>query len=275
MTRCEKERFSMLMNACWLLCVMLIVLASGHDAYAQSALVDGVLVTESGTIAATTSQKGLGDIRFVGHASKVQASLGTGFGFRYTTSGHPDGAPIILTVALKHPPITNPATGEATTGQVYQLQSAVGRSEAEYFVFEKSYELVPGQYVWRIFNGKLPLAEQTFVVSVASEGATSQKNASPPPKPSPIRFVKTHFLRVSTMGQAAFLATEKGEFMLSAKENPEFYIQVVDVVSRLASGEDVTIYYREPKAQERYGELIGIKTPFFGVLGKTDSANHK
>ncbi len=251
---------------CVLLCVFVL---TAVGAWGQDVLVDGALVVESGTIQAASSGSGIGQIHFVGHATQVQAQIGTGFGFRYTTSGHPDGTPIILTVAFKHPPITDPKTGETTNGQVYQLNSAIGRAEAEYFVFEKPFELVSGTYEWRIFHGKLLLTEQAFTVSGGRE-SSAQSSLQEPPKPAPLRSMETVFKGITTLGQSVFLNTKDGEFVLKSQKDPELFIQIVDVVSRIRSGDDITVFYREPRSKEVYGELVGIKTSFFGALGKTN-----
>ncbi len=135
--------------------------------------VTGAKVTEFGiyqahilrvrTNACGVTIQALDEFNLLEQTTNLPARLGTRFGFRYEILGAPTNSPIRLTMVAKHPPFTNPVTGELRTKDTYRLKSRIGKTYVSSFLDEESC-LATGQWTLEVWHRGSKLCEQSFNV---------------------------------------------------------------------------------------------------------------
>lgn len=94
----------------------------------------------------------------------VPATLGTSFGFRYKLSG--PGSEADVRIRVLHPqPLNDPAAGRGLTYSEWSQSVPVGQVNWNTgWLFEHSWELVPGPWTMQLYSGETLLLEKRFEV---------------------------------------------------------------------------------------------------------------
>ena len=112
------------------------------------------------------------------HAERINACLGTQFGIKYVLKGYNGevlvpGTPLELTVRLdvewSHPPVRAPNGNILTIDRSWTM--ATPRARFSGWLFEESYELVPGEWTIAFRYGDRLLGQQTFQISIGDDCA--------------------------------------------------------------------------------------------------------
>jgi Tol biopolymer transport system component len=96
---------------------------------------------------------------------KIPAKLGTRFGFRYTINGYSKGEKVDITFKIISPVIKRPNDNKEFSAQeVVIMDNAIGYNTYCEYVFEKTWEMVPGEWRLQLFHSGKKLAEKIFYV---------------------------------------------------------------------------------------------------------------
>jgi hypothetical protein len=162
--------------------VLAIVLAivafspASTTAYAQGAQVEQIQLVEFGIYTVDREIQGrdaLGinraaasNVRHAATLRIIPAQIGTTFGFRYKVTGKPHDAPVELrqVVTFPSPGLTPPFASKPITQDEFVLQTRIGEASYASYTLEDSFELVPGEWVFEIWQGNRKLATQRFKV---------------------------------------------------------------------------------------------------------------
>jgi hypothetical protein len=166
-----------------LLCLLLACAESWSVLGQGSVQVAGARIFEAGiyearVLAAKTNASGvqlqtLDNFRLVQSTTNVPARIGIRFGFRYELFGSPSNAPVTLTLAGAHPPMTN-ATGKVETVFAYAFNSWIGTG---FFsnTLDQPADLTPGIWTFELWYQGRRLCEQLFLVTPEKGGTTGNK----------------------------------------------------------------------------------------------------
>jgi len=123
---------------------------------------DGYSVADS---SAPTGQRFMdGQIKLTEQTDRIPAVLGAKFGFGFNVKGN-NGQPVPLTVIYHFPKMTNPQTHQESAQ--YKINIKTKPSEACPHIlwdFTEPWELVPGEWVFQLYQGQNKLAEKKFTV---------------------------------------------------------------------------------------------------------------
>jgi hypothetical protein len=151
-------------------------LLTNSAAYAQTPQVERIRVAEFGIYTVDRDIQGrdaLGinraaasNVRHAATLRTVPAQIGTTFGFRYQVIGKPHAAPVELRQMVTFPSsgIVSPFSSERILQDEFVLQTRIGETSYASYTLEDSFELVPGEWVFEIWQGNRKLATQTFRV---------------------------------------------------------------------------------------------------------------
>ena len=153
-----------------ILSIIALLLTSGA-AYAQTPQIERIRFTEYGIYTVDREIQGrdaLGinkaaasNLRHAATLRTIPAQIGTTFGFRYEVMGKPHAAPIELRQVVIFPsPGLTPSLSSSSRSIIrdeFLLQTRIG--ETSY-----AFELVPGNWVFEIWQGNRRLAMQVFKV---------------------------------------------------------------------------------------------------------------
>lgn len=124
-----------------------------------------------GTVAQPATAMGktnrLGSIRKLETTTTVRGKLGTSFGFEYALFGGPAGAQaaIEIVVILPEPGLLNPTSGKRTRRERWRPSpSLLGGATIVGYQFEVDWEIVPGRWIFEIWQSDRKLGEQSFCV---------------------------------------------------------------------------------------------------------------
>jgi hypothetical protein len=161
------------------------LLAAGDTfARAQTPIVAGVTITNSGTYTAETTSapahpgqlSPTGTVgtdvnwQFMSDSPEVRGEVGTEFGMEFRLDGAPAGAAVALDLALVFPPqgMRNPNTGAVMhAAKIVFSNVKIGDLSLVGYGFDSAWEIVPGvwrQQIW--YQGRM-LAEKTFTIRAA------------------------------------------------------------------------------------------------------------
>ena len=102
--------------------------------------------------------------RLIKETDQVEAKIGTNFGFRYVLSGpDPD---VEVTIKVRHPtPLHDPKTGRDFITSEWGQSVPVGSTNWNTgWIFEKEWEIVPGEWIIQLFVGETKLIEKKFYI---------------------------------------------------------------------------------------------------------------
>jgi hypothetical protein len=102
--------------------------------------------------------------QLIKETDQVEAKIGTNFGFRYVLSG-PE-SDVDVTIKVKHPvPLRDPETSKEFSTSEWGQSVPVGSTNWNTgWIFEKDWEIVPGEWVMQLYVGENKLIEKKFQV---------------------------------------------------------------------------------------------------------------
>lgn len=103
----------------------------------------------------------------IAQTDRVEARIGTSFGYRYRLVGPGDSAEV--TIRVRHPePLRDPTLERPIAVSTWSEEVPVGPVNWNTgWIFESDWELVPGDWVMQLYVGKQKLLEHRFTVVVA------------------------------------------------------------------------------------------------------------
>jgi Domain of unknown function (DUF3859) len=154
-----------------------LLLTSGA-AYAQTPQIERIRFTEYGIYTVDREIQGRDALRInkaaasnVRHAAtlrNIPAQIGTTFGFRYEVMCKPHAAPVELRQVVIFPsPGLTPSFSSSSRSIIqdeFLLQTRIGETSYAFYTLEDAFELVPGSWVFEIWQGNRRLAMQVFKV---------------------------------------------------------------------------------------------------------------
>jgi hypothetical protein len=154
-----------------------LLLTSGA-AYTQTPQIERIRSTEYGIYTVDREIQGrdaLGinkaaasNVRHAATLRTIPAEIGTTFGFRYEVMGKPHAAPIELRQVVIFPsPGLTPSFSSSSRSIIrdeFLLQTRIGETSYAFYTLEDAFELVPGNWVFEIWQGNRRLAMQVFKV---------------------------------------------------------------------------------------------------------------
>jgi hypothetical protein len=158
--------------------VLSLLLVTASVAYAQMSQIDRIEVVEYGIYTVDRAVQGrdaLGinqavasNVRHAATMRTIPAQIGTTFGFRYKVVGKPYDAPVDLRKVVIFPRrgLIPSASAKPVTQDEFPLHTRVGQTSYVSYTLEDSFELVPGIWVFEIWQGNRKLATQSFNVVV-------------------------------------------------------------------------------------------------------------
>jgi hypothetical protein len=160
-----------------ILSIIALLLTSGA-AYTQTPQIERIRSTEYGIYTVDREIQGrdaLGinkaaasNVRHAATLRTIPAEIGTTFGFRYEVMGKPHAAPIELRQVVIFPsPGLTPSFSSSSRSIIrdeFLLQTRIGETSYAFYTLEDAFELVPGNWVFEIWQGNRRLAMQVFKV---------------------------------------------------------------------------------------------------------------
>jgi hypothetical protein len=160
-----------------ILSIIALLLTSGA-AYTQTPQIERIRSTEYGIYTVDREIQGrdaLGinkaaasNVRHAATLRTIPAEIGTTFGFRYEVMGKPHAAPIELRQVVIFPsPGLTPSFSSSSRSIIrdeFLLQTRIGETSYAFYTLEDAFELVPGSWVFEIWQGNRRLAMQVFKV---------------------------------------------------------------------------------------------------------------
>jgi hypothetical protein len=175
-----------------ILSIIALLLTSGA-AYAQTPQIERIRFTEYGIYTVDREIQGrdaLGinkaaasNLRHAATLRTIPAEIGTTFGFRYEVMGKPHAAPIELRQVVIFPsPGLTPSFSSSSRSIIrdeFLLQTRIGETSYAFYTLEDAFELVPGNWVFEIWQGNRRLAMQVFkvITSTPDDGKVITSNA--------------------------------------------------------------------------------------------------
>lgn len=106
--------------------------------------------------------------RLLKRTTDIPARKGLKFGFTYLIKGYPIGNPVKIdfVVLYPEPGLTNPGTGTTDTQSMVSLVKKIGKLTATGYLFNQTWEMVPGKWTFQIWIDGRKLAEKQFTVSL-------------------------------------------------------------------------------------------------------------
>ena len=150
------------------------LLVSSSAAYAQTPQVERILFTEYGIYTVDRDVQGrdvLGinraaasNVRHAATLRTIPAQIGTTFGFRYEVIGRPHAAWVELrqVVIFPSPGLIPSSSSKPITQDEFVIQTRIGETSYASYTLEDAFELVPGNWVFEIWQGNRKLATQSF-----------------------------------------------------------------------------------------------------------------
>jgi hypothetical protein len=106
------------------------------------------------------------DFKLVRKSTLVDARLGTSIGLKYVLRGTPKGATVSIEVAVTHPPLVNPETGQSMTYSTATFERVLDQPEHALWSFDTPGDLVPGEYLIELVSEGKVLAKKVFRVRI-------------------------------------------------------------------------------------------------------------
>jgi hypothetical protein len=106
------------------------------------------------------------DFKLVRKSTLVDARLGTSIGLKYVLRGTPKGATVSIEVAVTHPPMVNPDTGQSMTYSTATFERVLDQPEHALWSFDTPGDLVPGEYLIELVSEGKVLAKKVFRVRI-------------------------------------------------------------------------------------------------------------
>jgi len=104
------------------------------------------------------------ETRLISQTDRIPAAIGVVFGYKFSVKGSPKGAMRELVLEITHPDLFDPVSRQRTNEDRFHYPAEIGDNNFIVYVFEKDWELVPGDWIFRVKSGDSVLAEKTFTV---------------------------------------------------------------------------------------------------------------
>lgn len=120
------------------------------------------------------------DISLIKSTTTIPARKSLRFGLRYVITGTPIGAPveIRLVTRFRETGLLNPISGVRHYQSEYTIRSAIGAPAYREFLFDESWEIVPGEWAFEFWQGGRSIGMQKFCV-IDAESALHQADPLP------------------------------------------------------------------------------------------------
>ncbi|MCF6313624.1 MAG: DUF3859 domain-containing protein [Verrucomicrobiales bacterium] len=102
--------------------------------------------------------------KLISQTAQVPAKIGTAFGFTFKTKGSPPSSYTELTLESVHPGLNDPDSDQPIYQNELPITVKLGVNDFHYYILEYDWELVPGQWIFKVKNGDRVLAEKTFTL---------------------------------------------------------------------------------------------------------------
>lgn len=143
-------------------------------------------IFQAGSRGSPSGQSSFGPVTRVGEASLIQSTTtiparkSLRFGLRYVITGTPIGAPVEIRLVTRFPEmgLLDPISGVRHHQSEYTIRSAIGSPAYREFLFDQSWEIVPGEWVFEFWQGGRSIGMQKFCV-VDAESALHQADPVP------------------------------------------------------------------------------------------------
>ena len=146
-------------------------------ALSEDRRVDHVSIAERGIFQATSealpiARSGFGsvigarNISLVRSTTTILARKSLRFGLRYVIVGSPAGAPVDVRLVTRFPEagLLDPASGVRHYESEYTMRGAIGVPAYREFVFDHSWEIVAGEWVFEFWQAGRKIGSQRFCV---------------------------------------------------------------------------------------------------------------
>ena len=95
---------------------------------------------------------------------RVEARIGTQFGFRFQIDGKPRLAEVPVKIRVLHPPITNPETDKTSTTEEWDAAVNLGIPRFTGWAFDQQYETAAGTWTLQVLRDDKVMLQKEFVV---------------------------------------------------------------------------------------------------------------
>ena len=104
--------------------------------------------------------------RVVEATTTIAAELGAAFGFRYVVVGKPAGATVALRMVTRYPRqgMRDANTGRTAYANEETVSANLGEAKVGGYRIDELWEIVPGVWVFELWNRDRKLAEQRFTL---------------------------------------------------------------------------------------------------------------
>lgn len=148
--------------------------------------VDGVSILERGVFQASggisIGESSLGVVTNLRNVSLVQSTVtirarqSLRFGLRYAIAGAPVGAPVEIRLVTRFPEagLFDPAAGVRHYKSEYTILGTIGTAAHWMFKFDRSWEIVPGEWIFEFWHAGRNLGSQRFCVLDAETAPSRQ-----------------------------------------------------------------------------------------------------
>lgn len=189
--RHHSAKFAMVfLRALWaagaFLCGILSVSAALPNEYRVdrvSVLERGIFQANSGRLVIAESSSGsvteVRDVSLVQGTTTILARKSLRFGLRYVITGAPTGASMDIRLVTRFPEagLLDPVTGVRHDASEYTIRGAIGAPAYREFMFDQSWEIVAGEWVFEFWQAGRNIGSQRFCV-LNAESAPHQADPS-------------------------------------------------------------------------------------------------
>lgn len=185
-------------HVCWAAGVFLFAILSASASRSEEHRIDRVSVLERGIFQASsrglpTGHSSFGPVTKVRNVSLVQSTAtiparkSLRFGLRYVITGAPVGTLVDMRLVTRFPEtgLLDPVSGIRHYRSEYTIRAAIGAPAYREFMFDQSWEIVPGEWVFEFWQAGRNIGMQKFCVMDAE---------STPHQAAPLQSANCEFL---------------------------------------------------------------------------------
>lgn len=106
------------------------------------------------------------DVSLVQSTTTIFARKSLRFGLRYVIAGSPSGAPVDIRLVTRFPTggVLDPVAGTRHYASEYNIRGAIGVPAYREFMFDQSWEIVAGEWVFEFWQAGRNIGSQRFCV---------------------------------------------------------------------------------------------------------------
>lgn len=173
---CHSAKLPMTAPHAWAAGAMFAILL-GSSSPADEYRVDRVSVLDRGIFQASSGDLPSGHSSFgpitkvrgvslVRSTTTIPARKSLRFGLRYVITGVPRGAPVEIRLVTRFPEtgLLDPVSGVRHYQSEYAIRGAIGVPSYREFMFDQSWEIVPGEWIFEFWQGGRNIGMQKFCV---------------------------------------------------------------------------------------------------------------